>query len=154
MSILKTLGLHLLALFVVTLAPVIVYNWVDGSDFSHVAGLSFVGALTYPTYLAYWIAQIKSVRIKFVLAYVMGLVVITALVVGFSARIPADAILFIPAVLGVLPLLLAIIAASARRSHWAVTCLIALVPSLPLGMLISALLFYGAGMASVGNMRY
>jgi hypothetical protein len=154
MPILKTLGLHLLVILAVTVVPVIVYNWVDGSDFRRVEGLAFVGALTYPAYLAYWIAQLKSARIKFVLAYVMSLIVITAMAVGFSARIPADAVLFVPAILGVLPLLLAIIAAIARRSHFAVTCLIALVLSLPLGLLISALLFYGAGMASVGNMRY
>ena len=153
-SVVKKISVHIVVLLLVVIAPPLIYDAVSRSSYSEIAGLDMIGGLTYPAYILYWIMRIKNARARFIVCYPVILVTVSALTIAFGERSMPMVVVALPACLGILPLLMAVIAAIKRKAHFAVTCLWAALLALPMGLAMSLLLLYGLGMSAVGNMRY
>lgn len=64
MNIIKTIALHLVIFLIVTIFPVIVYEFMSNHDLNDFA---FIGGISYFIYAFYLVLKIKNERAKIIL---------------------------------------------------------------------------------------
>jgi len=111
--------------------------------------LAFGGAVTYPAYIGLWIRKLRSERARFILFHLL-LVLVTAfvaLIVGGNQ--PSLTRIVTPAVVGAAALPVAAIAALRGNRSRAVTSLSSAAISLPVGAILSWIIFVGAALSGM-----
>ena len=90
MNIIKTIALHFIIILIVTIFPVIVYEYMTGHDYHDFA---FIGGISYFIYALYLVLKIKNQHAKIIFSGI--LYSLFALCVGmFFTEINEFAILF------------------------------------------------------------
>ena len=87
MKLAGKIALHLLLIFLVLLVPPLVYDLVS----RHVGGQSpwlYVGGLSYPLYLGWWITRIGHPRIRAILLHLLGFATLMSAFGPDSSREP------------------------------------------------------------------
>ena len=148
------IAIHVLIVFFVMLIPPLLYDAVSKSSYQGNEALLFAGGLTYPAYLAYWITRLKSGRAKFILLHLLAILTVMFLVLAGSGRTMPDALLFLPLILTLLPLAPALWAGLRHNQRLLKTSLLSVLASLPICLVLSALLLYGMGMSAMSGMRW
>lgn len=146
--------LHLAIICVVLLAPPLIYDAISRTSLQKGNGFEFAGGLLYPAYFCYWLLQLRSTRAKCILGFTLGLLTVSAIILGTSDRATPLILLLFPAIIGAAPIALSVVAGIMRNKAMAITWLFTSLIALPLGVSISVLATYGAAMSSLGNMRY
>ena len=65
MNIIKTILLHLIIIFIVTIFPVVVYEFMSNHNYN---SLTFIGGVSYFIYAFYLVFKIKNQRSKIILS--------------------------------------------------------------------------------------
>ncbi|WP_146604288.1 hypothetical protein [Cupriavidus phytorum] len=148
-SLLRNLSLHATLVLIVLLVPGAVYELVSQSRFRNVELLAFGGAVTYPAYIGLWTRKLRSERARFILFHLL-LVLVTAFVAFIvGGNQPSLARIMTPAAVGAATLPVAAIAAL-RGNRWlAVTSLGSAAISLPVGAILSWVIFVGAALSGM-----
>jgi hypothetical protein len=153
MKLAGNIALHLLLILAVVAIPPMVYDWVA----KHVAGDSswlFVGGLTYPLYLGWWIMRIGHPRLRVILLHLLAFASLMAALVLVLDKRSAGFAPFLPAALLLPSIVLALLRAAQRRADDARTHLYALLLLIPFALALTALIVIGMSLTAMQGMRW
>jgi hypothetical protein len=149
---------HAFVLLLVTVIPVLVFEAIasyaqDGHKRAH--AFDFIGGITYPLYIGYWLLKAKSFTFKLTTLHLLTLVTLTIFVTNFCDvyKLPTVQVMF-PIVWSLLAAPVAAVAHTRGQSFFVRGCVTSLLTSFPLALLMSALLAYAQGMSSMAGMRW
>jgi uncharacterized membrane protein len=150
----KRICLHVFIILVVLILPPVVYDFVSRSSFSYVHGLDMIGGLGYPAYFSYWVTRLRSPRARLILLHLIGLLTISFFALAAGGRSTPLIVILLPALLGLITLPVALIAKTRGQTALAVNCKLSSLVCGPLGLGLSMLAVYGAGMGAMSGMRW
>lgn len=153
MKLAGKIALHLLLVFAVLLIPPLVYDQVS----KHIDGESmwlYVGGLTYPLYLGWWITRMGHPRIRTILLHLLAFATLMSALVLALDRRGAGFALFLPAA-SLLPCVaIMLVRFAQQRGDDARTHLYALLLLIPFALFLTGLIFLGMGMLAMRGMRW
>ena len=153
MKLAAGIALHLLLILAVLLLPPLVYGHLA----RHLADDSpwlFAGGLAYPLYVGWWITRIRHPRIRAILLHLLAFATLLSALVLVLDRRTVGLAPFLPAVLLLPSLVLALIRALQHRADEARTHLYALLLLIPFALFLTALIFIGMAMTAMQGMRW
>ncbi|MFZ6654688.1 hypothetical protein [Undibacterium sp. TJN19] len=153
----KRICLHIFLILIVLILPPVVYDFVSSSSLSHLShvnGLDMTGGLAYPAYFSYWVTRLRSARARLILLHLIALLTISFFTLEASGRSTPLFVILLPAIVGLITLPIALLATSRGQKPLAVNCLLSSLVNGPLGLILSLLTIYGAGMGAMSGMRW
>ncbi|MFZ6676907.1 hypothetical protein [Undibacterium sp. Tian12W] len=148
------IALHLFLILLVLILPPLVYDYISHTKLSNVPGMLMLGGLSYPAYFSYLATRLRSARARLILLHLIALLTISFFMLDASGRATPLIVLLLPAILGLITLPAALIARLRKQRALAITCLWSSLVSGPLGLILSMLAIYGAGMSAMSGMRW
>lgn len=140
---------HLIALPAVIVIPPLVYDAFYHSSWASVPGLPFIGGVTYPAYALYCISRLRRPRLRFILAYLVGLLTVAFAVAFGTTRATPEAVFLLPTALGALPFPIALAAWLLRKRQLALNCLFCGLIGAPLGAWVTVMTLLGSAMSGM-----
>lgn len=154
MSIHKRIALHLFLILMVLILPPLVYDYISHTDLSKLPGMLMLGGLSYPAYFSYLAIRQRSDRARLILLHLIAMLTISFFMLDASGRTTPLMVLLLPAILGLITLPAAVIVWMRRQRALAINCLWSSLVSGPIGLFLSVLAIYGAGMSAMSGMRW
>ena len=153
-----TVTVHVLAILMVTVIPVLVYEAVTSyaqNGRPRAGAFAFSGGVTYVVYAAHWLLKAKHFTFKFTSLHLITLVAFSLFVSGICDwyKLPTLQLLF-PIGWSLLAGVVAAVGFARGQRFLVRACIVSLLISFPLALAISALLAYGQGMSSMAGMRW
>jgi len=153
MKLAGKIALHLLLIFAVLVIPPVIYDEVA----RHVSGDSpwlYIGGLTYPLYIGWWMTRIGHPRIRAILLHLLAYATLTwALLLMVDKRTIAF-VLFMPAAALLPCIAMTVRRAVQKRGDEARTHLYALLLLIPFALFLTGLIFLGLAMTAMQGMRW
>lgn len=143
------IAVHVIALPAVIVIPPLVYDAFYHSSWISVPGIPFIGGLTYPAYALFCLSGLKRPRLRFILAYLVGLATLAFAIACGTNHATSEIVFALPAAMGVFPLLLAAGAFLLGKRPLALTGLICSLIATPLGAGVSFMLLMGKAMSGM-----
>jgi FtsH-binding integral membrane protein len=147
------IALHVLLVFAVLLIPPLAYDQVA----RHVHGESpwlFVGGLTYPLYLGWWITRIRHPRIRAILLHLLGFATLLSALVLLLNQHTASLAPFLPTAAMLPCLALVLLRAAQERDDDMRTHLYGLLLLIPFALFLTALIVIGMSLTAMQGMRW
>ncbi|MFZ6731257.1 hypothetical protein ACO0LG_04965 [Undibacterium sp. Ji42W] len=154
MSIIKRIALHLFLILLVMILPPLIYDYISHTDLSNVPGMLMIGGLSYPVYFSYLATRLHSARARLILLHLIAMLTISFFMLDASGRTTPLVVLLLPAILGLIMLPAAAMARLRKQRELAINCLWSSLVSGPLGLILSILAIYSAGMSAMSGMRW
>ncbi|BBB58283.1 hypothetical protein UNDKW_0010 [Undibacterium sp. KW1] len=148
------IGLHLFLILLVLILPPLVYDYISHTNLSNVPGILMLGGLSYPAYFSYLATRLHSDRARLILLHLIAMLTISFFMLDASGRTTPLIMLLLPAILGLIMLPAAAIARLRMQRALAINCLWSSLVSGPIGLILSMLAIYGAGMSAMSGMRW
>lgn len=146
--------LHLLLILAVAAIPPLLFDAISAHGGAGSPWV-FVGGLTYPLYLGWWIARIGHPRVRVILLHLLVFAtLVAAAMLALDDRHAAGFVLFAPAASLLPSLVFMLVRAGQRRGYDARTHLYALILLVPFALLLSLLIVYAIGMSAMQGMRW
>ncbi len=154
MKLAGKIALHLLLILAVTAIPPVVFDLISRHGGAGTPWV-FVGGITYPLYLGWWITRIGHARIRTILLHLLVFTTLMAVaILLLDSRAAAGFTLFAPAASLLPSVALMLIRAAQRRGDDARTHLYALLLLVPFALCLTLLIVYSLAMSSMQGMRW
>jgi|GEM_PF-2034857 len=154
MPLIKRIALHLFLILLVLILPPVVYDYISHTELSNVPGMLMLGGLSYPVYFSYLATRLHSARTRLILLHLIAMLTISFFMLVASGRTTPLIVVLLPAILGLITLPAAAIAWLCKKIPLAINCVWSSLISGPIGLALSILAIYGAGMSAMSGMRW
>ncbi|CBJ40390.1 membrane protein of unknown function (plasmid) [Ralstonia solanacearum CMR15] len=150
----QKIGLHLVLICLVVLVPPLLYERLVAAGVTDVL-LLFIGALTYPLYMGYWIMRIQQPRMRIPLLHLLSFVVVVVFcVLGLDSHVNTIVcVVGVPAVL-LIGLIFALVELFRRKRVAAMSHFLGFMLLFSMALFTEYLILSAISMSVMKGLRY